>query len=214
MNNNNSNKIFLIIGAVAAIVMVWLFLDNEDKKQIIADLERKNDEKDDINRKLQEKIEESEEIPAEVKNQLEGLIEKYNNIDNNVSQELMTASSLIEIKEYSKAIGVLTKIIENLLKEKYSNDLKFKEKMKKKSFPVLKDYLDYAKEDCFLSAEEFHFANGLREIRNEDAHQLNIKKSKLLTSSAFLSAVDLIIKMSKKIAGIKKTILIEATNGL
>jgi len=38
--------------------MVWLFLDNEDKKQIIADLERKNDEKDDINRKLQEKIEE------------------------------------------------------------------------------------------------------------------------------------------------------------
>lgn len=214
MSNNNSNKIFVIIGTVAAIVIFWLFLENEDKRQKIAELERKNDEKDDINRKLHEKIEESEEIPSEVRNQLEELIVKYNNIDNNVSQELMTASSLIGIKEYSRAIGVLTKIIENLLKDKYSNDAEFKEKMKKKSFPVLKDYLDYAKEDCFLSAEEFHFANGLREIRNEDAHKLNTKKSKLLTSSVFLSAVDLILKISVKIAAFKKSNILESANGL
>ena len=57
----------------------------------------------------------------------------------------------------------------------------------------------------FLTPEEYHFANGLREIRNDDAHDLNTKKTKLLTSSAFLSAVDLILKMSKFIA-FKKTI--------
>ncbi|OFX21963.1 MAG: hypothetical protein A2033_02860 [Bacteroidetes bacterium GWA2_31_9] len=160
-------------------------------------------EKDDINKKLHETIEESKEIPSEVKRQLEKLIEQYNNVDNDVRQELITASSLIEIKKYPKAIAVLTKIIENLLKEKYSSDISFKDKMKKKAFPVLKDYLDYAKEDKFILPEEYHFANGLREIRNDDAHDLNPKKSNLLTSSAFLSAVDLILKISGKIIGEK-----------
>jgi len=204
MNNNNKTILF-VIGAVAAIVIVWLVLDSIDKKQKLLDLQKRNDEKDDINKKLQATIEESKDIPIEVKKQLEALVERYNNVDNDVRQELMTASSLIEIKEYTKAIAVLTKIIENLLKEKYSNDEAFKNKMKKKIFPALKDYLDHAKDMKFLTPEEYHFANGLREIRNDDAHDLNTKKTKLLTSSAFLSAVDLILKMSKFIA-FKKTI--------
>ncbi len=202
--SNNNKTIFYVIGAVASIIIVWLVLDNMDKKLKLADLQKRNDEKDDINKKLQETIEESKDIPIEVKKQLEDLIARYNNVDNDVRQELMTASSLIEIKEYPKAIGVLTKIIENLLKEKYSDDLAFKDKMKKKTFPALKDYLEHAKDDKFLSPDEFHFANGLREIRNDDAHDLNPKKSKLLTSSAFLSAVDLILKISTKILGLKK----------
>jgi hypothetical protein len=195
---NNNKALVYVIGAVAGIVIIWLVLDNMAKKILLEDFQKKNEEKDDINKRLQETIEESKEIPTEVKKQLEELVERYNNVDDNVRQELITASSLIEIKQYPKAIGVLTKIIENLLKEKYLDDDAFKEKMKKKSFPVLKDFLDHAKDDKFLSPEEFHFANGLREIRNEDAHDLNTRKSKLLTSSAFLSAVDLILKISIK----------------
>lgn len=201
---SKNKTIIYVVGAVATMVIIWLILDNIDKNLKLNDLKKKNDEKDDINKKLQAKIEEAKDIPFEVKKQLEDLIERYNNVDNGVRQELMTASSLIEIKEYQKAIGVLTKIIENLLKERYSDDATFKDKMKKKSFPALKDYLDHAKDDNFLLPEEFHFANGLREIRNEDAHKLNPQKSILLTSSAFLSAVDLILKISTKTIGIVK----------
>ncbi len=205
--SNNNKAILYVVGAVAALVIVWLVLDNMNKKIEIADLKKRNDEKNDVNKKLQATIEESKDIPADVKKQLEALIEKYNNVDNDVRQELIAASSLIEIKQYPKAIGVLTKIIENLLKEKYSNDEAFKEKTKKKPFPALKDFLDHAKADNLITPDEYHFANGLREIRNDDAPDLNPKKSKLLTSSAFLCAVDLILKISFKISGFKKKIL-------
>lgn len=200
---SSSKTIMYIVGAVASIVMVWLILDNIDMKEKLSDLKKRSDEKDEINKKLQQTIEESKDIPIEVKKQLEDLIERYHNVDNDVREELLKVSSLIEIKEYTKAIGVLTKIIENLLKEKYSNDALFKEKMGKKAFPALKDYLDYAKENKLISSKDFHFANGLREIRNEDAHDLNPQNSKLLTSSAFLHAVDLILKISSKIIGYK-----------
>ncbi len=203
--SSKNNKVLKIIGAVAVIVIVWLILDNVNKGKVIVELKKKNDEKDDVNEKLHKTIEESKDIPTEVKKQLELLVEKYRNVNNDVKQELLTASSLIEIKQYPKAIAVLTKIIENLLKEKYAKDEAFQIKTSKKGFPTLKDFLDQAKADNLLSSEEYHFANALREIRNSDAHNLNPSKSHLLTSSAFLTSVDLILKISAKKIGLKKS---------
>jgi uncharacterized coiled-coil protein SlyX len=176
-----------------------------ETKERLAEFERRNKEKDDINKKLQDKIEESKEIPAAVKNQLEELIKKYQNIDTDVTTELITASSLIEIKSYTKAITILIKIIENLLKEKYSKDKSFIDKMikKGKKYPALIDYIEYAKEKKLLTVEEYHFANGLREIRNEETHELNPKQSQFMTSSAFLSAIGIILKICSKINRLK-----------
>ncbi|KJS04687.1 MAG: hypothetical protein VR77_10700 [Flavobacteriales bacterium BRH_c54] len=204
---SNNKTVFYVIGAVAGLVIIWLVLDRMEKNLKITELDKKNKEKDDINKKLQETIEESTEIPLEVKKQLEKLIQQYQNVDNDVTQELMSASSLIEIKEFSKAIGVLTKIIENLLKEKYSSDTVLINKAKKKGrkAPALVDFIEHARDEKFITPEEFHFANGLRELRNGDAHILNPKKTKMLTSSAFLSAVDLILKISAKVLGLRKT---------
>ncbi len=205
----SNNKAVYILGAIAAIVIAWLIVDNMKKNLKIDNLEKRNKEKDDINQKLQDTIEESKEIPAEVKKQLEELIERYKNVDKDVTQELVNASTLIKIRAYPKAIGVLTKIIENLLKEKYSLDERHTEKIKKNGKPpVLADYLRFARDDKFITSEEFHFANGLRELRNGDAHELNPQKSKLLTSSAFLSAIDLILKLSAKILGLRKAKLV------
>ncbi len=202
---SDNKAVGYILAAVAGIIIIWLIFDNDEKRKKIALLQKQNKEKDEINKKLQYKIEETKEIPIDVRKQLEILIEEYKNLDDNVTKELMSASSLIEIREYSKAIGVLTKIIENLLKEKFSSDITIIEKAKKKGRknPALADYLQHALDVTFITAEEFHFANGLRELRNDEAHELNPKQTRMLTSSAFLTAIDLILKLSKKILGIK-----------
>lgn len=202
----NAKKVLVYTaGAVAVLVIVWLILLNKEKDEKIEILANSNDEKDEINQKLKETIENSAEIPSDVKEKLELLILEYKVIDNNLSSELQTAAGLIQIKAYPKAIGVLTKIIENLLKEKYRNDPELIANSKKKGrkAPALIDYLEQARNQNVLSSEEFHSANALREIRNEDAHELNPIKTKMLTASAFLSAVDLILKLSSKLKLVK-----------
>lgn len=189
------------LGAAASIFLVWLIFANRKKSKQIEILENTIEEKDEINQKLKETIENSTEIPQDVKDKLELLISEYREIDANLSVELQSVSGLIQIKAYPKAIGVLTKIIENLLKEKYANnpDLIANSKKKGRHSPALVDYLEEARSQKVLTDEEFHTANALRELRNQDAHNLNPSKSKMLTASAFLSAVDLILKLSAKV---------------
>lgn len=206
MNNNTLLKIW---GAVAAIAIVWLILDNRRQNLELEDLYRKNQEKDDINDKLKEKIEESKDIPDSVKKELEALIQQYKDIDADVSRELMAASSLIEIKEYAKAIFALTKIIENLLKEKYSNNSIFEswKKAKGKNKPTFADFIEFAKDENFISSEEYHFAKGLKEIRNEEGHELNVIKSSFITASSLLLAIGFILKLCKMVRNKKEKII-------
>jgi DNA repair exonuclease SbcCD ATPase subunit len=204
MNNNSLLKIW---GAVAAIAIVWLILDNRRQNAELQELLRKNEEKDDINEKLKEKIEESKDIPDSVKKELEELIQQYKDIDADVSRELMAASSLIEIKEYPKAIFTLTKVIENLLKEKYSKSQAFSDwkKSKGKGNPTFADFIEFAKEENFISKDEYHFAKALKEIRNEEGHELNVVKSSIITASSFLLALGFILKLCKMVRSLNNS---------
>ena len=196
------NKTLLKIwGAVAAIAIVWLILDNRRLNKEVAESNSRIKEKDDINERLKEKIEESKDIPENVKKEFEELIGRYKDIDNDVSKELLAASSLIEIKEYPKAIFTLTKIIETLLKEKYSKNAKFIEwkKLKGKGNPTFADFIEFAKEQKFISKDEYHFAKALKEIRNEEGHELNVIKNSLFTASSLLLAIGFILKLCKKV---------------
>jgi hypothetical protein len=190
-----------ILATIASLAIVWLILDNLKLRNEIEEKDKRNSEKDDINQKLKEKIEESKDIPEAVKQELEELIRKYKKIDSDVSKELITASSLIEIKEYPKAIFTLIKIIENLLKEKYSKNAVFTTWIKNKGRinPVFADFIEFAKEDGFITKDEYHFAKGLKEIRNEEGHELNVIKHSLITYSAFLLAISFILKLCKKV---------------
>ncbi len=112
--------------------------------------------------------------------------------------------ALIEAKQPTKAAFSLAKIVENLLEEKYSQNGDFKNFVQsknkgKKRNPVFNDYLEYAKNQKLIGTDEFHFAKGLKEIRNQEGHELDVKKQDSWLATAFFTGIGLIMKLGEGI---------------
>lgn len=72
------------------------------------------------------------------------------------------------------------------MKELYKGDDGVKQiaLSKNRKKPIFDDYLEYAKTKGVISTEDYHLIAVMKIIRNEEAHELAVKKekSKLLTS--------------------------------
>lgn len=182
MNKTNLNA---VLGVVAGIVILWLFVDRENKKKKILILEKEIDENEDINKKI--------------KIQLKELIENNQDIDNETSIELSQIAALIEIKQETKALLSLAKIIENLMKQLYKGNGKLKEIALKNSrkYPSFADYLELARINGDITSEDFHLISVLKIIRNEEAHELGVKKEQSRVTATFISGISTILKLTK-----------------
>jgi hypothetical protein len=136
-----------------------------------------------LNLELKKTIESKENLPDEIKTNLGKLISDFDKLDKNISAELISISSLIEIDEKPKALFTLAKIIENLLKKIYKEKLNFNK------------LIDKAKEQKLITAEECHFVHGIREIRNKEGHEMNVKVESYLTASSFMIGIGIISKI-------------------
>ena len=136
-----------------------------------------------LNTELRKTIERKENLPLKIKNDLNKLIEDFDKLDENIAEELISISSLIEINEKPKALFSLAKIIENLLKKVFNEKLNFNK------------LIDKAKEEKLLSSEECHFAHGIRELRNKEGHEMNVKVENYLTASSFMIGIGIISKI-------------------
>jgi len=136
-----------------------------------------------LNAKLRETVEKKEILPLEIRKDLNNLIEDFDKLDKNISAELISISSLIEINEKPKALFSLAKIIENLLKKVFSEKLNFNK------------LIDKAKDEKLLTSEECHFAHGIRELRNKEGHEINVKVENHLTASSFMIGIGIISKL-------------------
>jgi hypothetical protein len=85
----------------------------------------------------------------------------------------------------------MAKVIENLLKKIYKNDAGFKVRMGKKR-PTFEDYLNYANEHKLISKEDFHHISIIKIYRNEEAHELDVKKEKSKVFSSMMSGFSII----------------------
>jgi len=136
-----------------------------------------------LNLELKKTIESKENLPEEIKTNLNNLISDFDKLDKNISEELISISSLIEIDEKPKALFSLAKIIENLLKKIYKGKMNFN------------NLIDKAKEQKLITAEECHFVHGIREIRNKEGHEINVKVENYLTASSFMIGIGIISKI-------------------
>jgi myosin heavy subunit len=203
-------KEHLIIGsgAILFLAIIAYFLiekrKREDELLESQDRERKlgNENKalrnivSDLKEEVNEIIDKKDELPEDVKKQLKSLIDEYKDIDEKVTNELLSVTALIEIKENTKAIMGLAKIIENLLKRIYKGDNKLK------SNPRFVDLIEHAKKEKLIEKDEYHFLNGVREIRNEEAHNLSVQKGINIVSTSMLIGVSIIFKLAGIIKGI------------
>lgn len=203
------------LGIAAGMLILWLTYDRSKKQQELEYIQRRNQrlqqDKDillDVNSTLQESVEEhrknlhdlramingSDHIEEGVKKKLNSLIDTYRDIDIKVSNELTAAMALIDAKQPTKAAFSLAKIVENLLKEKYQEDEGFKRFLGRRRVNF-HEYLEYAKDDKLIEKEEFHFAKGLKEIRNEEGHELDVTKTDSFLHTAFFASIGLILKL-------------------
>ena len=55
--------------------------------------------------------------------------------------------------------------------------------------------IEKAKENKILTPEEYHFVHGIRELRNKEGHEINVRIDNYLTASSFMIGIGIISKM-------------------
>jgi hypothetical protein len=145
-------------------------------------------------RNLRASIENGESIDHTVIAKLDELIAVYEPINGRVSIELLSVKKLIEVDEPSKATFALVKVIENQLKERCEADPAFA--IPSGRFVTFNDYLNHALHQGYIDKEEFNFAKGLKDLRNQEAHEVDVQKEKGLMQCAMLLGVGMILKLS------------------
>jgi len=191
-----------MFAVAAGLLILWLLYQLQQKTSKITE--------------LMKEIQENKYINEDVKKRLKELVQSNRDLDPDVANELLQISALIEIKQESKAIAGLAKIIENLLKRLYQDDPEFKDRITrlKKTTPSFSDYIDYAKDKNVISPEDYHLVSVLRLIRNEESHELNVVKDPSHIIASFFAGIAVIITLTKLIRqrfGVQQHPIIEGT---
>ena len=175
---DSKDSTFLLIVSFL-VIAVLLIVSRKDKQEI---------------KELRQHIDNDKRLTEDVRRRLIGLVEDNQDIDPAVAQEIMSISALVEIKQDTKALFGLAKVIERLLKELYSDDPEF---LSRKDHSSFASYLDHATAKGVVSKEDFHLISLLRLIRNEEAHELNVKKEQSKIMAAFVAGTALVIVLSR-----------------
>lgn len=190
-----NNKIplgILALTAIAAIfVAAYLYFENEENKNKIAELE------EDKLRLILDSLKQNPNLSVEIKLQLEKLIDNFKNIDDKVSNELAQALQLLQIGQTENAIEDLVKIIEHLLSVHYKNDANCKKWLKeqKKKFD-LHNLLTFCKEEKKIDEIEYQFFIAIKTIRNKEDHTLDLKLDSYINASGLITAIGGIFKIA------------------
>ncbi|RYY91035.1 MAG: hypothetical protein EOO15_00405 [Chitinophagaceae bacterium] len=191
MSKGKVQEVLLMVGGI---LLLWLVLDNMNKNNKIQYLENKLDE--------------ANELSEEIKAKLQQLIENNADIDEEIKAELVNIAALIEIKQESKAVFTLAKIIENLLKKLYrtNDELRERVKAKQRKSATFEDYLEFAKDKNVVSKEDYHLISALKIMRNKEAHELTIIKEKGRLVGCILAGLSITLTLHRLVAKLKQEI--------
>lgn len=187
--NHNNDDLNFFLGALAVIGFIWAINERNRANELSIAL---NNNQNNYLKLLNEYTKKQPSFSDEIKNQLVDLRNNYEGINDAVAMELKAISELIEKNHEEIAIAKLTKVIENLLKEKHIQEGKAKDE---KSCPQLYKMLENALELNWISKHEFNFSNLLREQRNQESHELAVKFTTNWKNISFLSGIEIIYKL-------------------
>lgn len=174
----------VLIGGLIAIclVLLWLFISSETRRawlaKAIEKLEKENEDLAEENEELkieyldllQQVMETKEKVTPDVIKELDDLKEKAKTLDTLVHVELSSVIQQVNTGHNEKAVKDLAKIIENVLKMKAQKEAEFKDQ------PTLNNLIKFASVKQWLPAEDVAVAHSLRNLRNEESHDLAVKK--------------------------------------
>jgi len=182
--SDKTDTVLLATAALLLVLLIFLYYKKEHELQ-----------------ELRSQLDANQQITDEVRKRLRELIDSGLDVDSPVVQELLQIIPLLEIKQESKAILALAKIIENLLRELYRDDVSFHSKFNKRSNgPNLYEYLEHARGQEIISMQDYHLLSILRLIRNEEAHELDVEKEGSRIAAALLAGISFVFKFNPDIA--------------
>lgn len=183
------NPWIIVIGALAVGGFIWAI--NEKNKRVV--LEKKILKKEnDYLHLLSQYLTKENDLPEEIKAQIINLRKEYIGIQDDIAIELQTVIDLIEQKKEEIAIEKLTKIIENILKDKLVEEGKLEGKRK---CPALAKMLEKALEFNWITRHEFNFSLLLKDNRNEEAHDLAVNFPRNWKMISFLAGIQIIYQL-------------------
>ncbi len=196
MNKKDLTITLTVLAVIALFIAVYFYMEDNEKEKRIKELEE-----DRLNLIL-DSLKRNDNLSAEIKKQIKKLIDDYQSIDKDVSQELTEALQLFQIGQVENAIEDLVKIIGHLLEKYYKDNRDFVKWMKSRNknpkMPDVHDLLTYCYEiEKKLNEIEYRFFIAIKTIRNKEDHQVNLKLDNYLNVSGILTAIGAIIKVQK-----------------
>lgn len=203
INTMEKKDAIITIGAIALVVLIlWWWIEHDKNIQLSALNQQRDSRIRDLevnNLKLiRELLKGNKTLPDLVKKQLIDLLSSYEVHDPRIAAEIASVVRLIEAQEYEKGVMAIGKIIESILKRKLKKDDGFQSHLKnpdgKKRKDVFAEYIQYAGKIKIFTKAEQHFADSLREYRNEEAHQVGVRRRLNYNIGSMLTGIELIVK--------------------
>lgn len=193
----NNKDFAVILGALSIGGILWAVSEKRQKKYLMEQLKQKehynNVLKSNYLQLLQEYLNKQKTLPDAIKEQLIQIRNQYVGIQDDIANELKNVVGLIDAGQEEIAIANLTKIIENLLKEKYVEMNIVKDKSE---CPVLHKMIEKAKTLNWITERAFHFSMALKDERNTAFHEINPAVSKNEKIILFLAGIELIYNLN------------------
>lgn len=180
----------IIVGLIVAVGVVIYKnseLQTENKKL-----------KDEKLKLLKEFLNNQSSLSSEIKQQIIGLADHYENINEDIYVDLVKALKRIEEGDETGGIERLAVIIENILKEKFEqeNDSWYTKVKAKGNRTYLANLLNRAKENGVIDNHEYNMGMHIKDIRNGEAHEPNFKHPKNKINIAIIASIEIIFKLN------------------
>lgn len=108
-----------------------------------------------------------------------------------MAMEMESAGKLLGADQFLNSAATLAKIMENIFKDFFLKDEAFQKRHKKKTVN-LGNLISYIEEKAMCSTEEITFLKELKGLRNDVAHQLDVRKPKAYLVSFHRKCIDFI----------------------
>lgn len=192
--------LLIAIGALFIGGIMWALTDENKRlrNQIYKEEEKDKIKKDYLNL-LKDYLTKNKSLPESVKAQLLDLKEHYVGIQDDIAIELNNIVELIRMGKEELAVATLTKIVENLLKDRYVEEHIVETRDKCPNFHQM---LEHAKKSSWISERSFHFSMILKNERNMSFHELNPILNENERLIGFLAGIEMIYNLK----GLKKSL--------
>lgn len=187
---------FYVLMGVIILLALWLFIDEREKgkrkDEIIDRLTQENQKLKAGYLSLLEKYlnATNNAEPSTIK-ELQKLKTEIDYLDTSTHLELNSVIRHVDENEGAKAVKDLAKIVENHLKEKVKDDKTFT------SQPKLHNLLEHACKCKWINEQMLTFGKLLKDIRNEESHELAVQIPSRILGMAIFSGIEIIYALRK-----------------